>query len=104
RPAGRGTDDLGTGRPAGTGTAARGRGTAGGALAAVRAAQPGRTRPFHLGGRDRPVHRRMTPDELRDRFASGRVARLATVDAEGRPHLVPVVFAVVADTIYSAVD
>lgn len=46
----------------------------------------------------------MTPDELRDRFASGRVARLATVDAEGRPHLVPVVFAVVADTIYSAVD
>ncbi len=40
----------------------------------------------------------------RTRFASARVARLATVDAAGRPHLVPMVFAVDGDTVYSAVD
>ena len=33
-----------------------------------------------------------------------RVARLATVDATGRPHLVPICFAIVGDTLYSAVD
>jgi PPOX class probable F420-dependent enzyme len=32
------------------------------------------------------------------------VARLATTDPDGRPHLVPIVFAVDGDTIYSAVD
>jgi len=36
--------------------------------------------------------------------ASARVGRLATVDRHGRPHLVPLCFAVLADTIYSAVD
>lgn len=46
----------------------------------------------------------MTPAEARRRFAGARVARLATVDADGRPHLVPVVFAIVGDTVYSAVD
>ena len=46
----------------------------------------------------------MTEDEARDRFSAARVARLATADAEGRPHLVPVVFVVAADTVYSAVD
>ena len=46
----------------------------------------------------------MTPDEARGRFAGPRVARLATADAEGRPHLVPIVFAIAGDTIYSAVD
>jgi PPOX class probable F420-dependent enzyme len=40
----------------------------------------------------------------RERFAAARVARLATVDAAGRPHLVPIVFAVVGDVIYSVVD
>src|SRR6202042_3419193 len=39
-----------------------------------------------------------------ERFAAARVARLATADAEGRPHLVPLVFAVHDDTVYSAVD
>ncbi|MEU6218959.1 TIGR03668 family PPOX class F420-dependent oxidoreductase [Streptomyces sp. NPDC047022] len=34
----------------------------------------------------------MAEDEARRRFAGARVARLATVDPEGRPHLVPVVF------------
>src|SRR5947207_9044609 len=33
-----------------------------------------------------------------------RVARLATSDPDGRPHLVPIVFAVDGDTLYSAVD
>jgi len=32
------------------------------------------------------------------------VARLATIDPDGRPHLVPIVFAVDGDTLYSAVD
>ena len=40
----------------------------------------------------------------RERFAAARVARLATVGPEEGPHLVPVVFAVVGDTIVSAVD
>jgi len=46
----------------------------------------------------------MTSEEARDRFAGARVARLATADAAGRPHLVPIAFAVAGDTIYSAVD
>ena len=32
------------------------------------------------------------------------MARLATVDADGRPHLVPICFVLDADTLYSAVD
>jgi PPOX class probable F420-dependent enzyme len=40
----------------------------------------------------------------RERFAEARVAHLATADREARPHLVPIVFAVAGDTIYSAVD
>jgi len=32
------------------------------------------------------------------------VARLATIDHDGRPHLVPIVFALEGDTLYSAVD
>lgn len=46
----------------------------------------------------------MTPEEARERFAAARVARLATVDALGHPHLVPVTFAVEGDMIYTAVD
>jgi PPOX class probable F420-dependent enzyme len=46
----------------------------------------------------------VNPAEARERFAAARVARLATADPEGRPHLVPVVFAVRDDTVYSAVD
>lgn len=42
--------------------------------------------------------------EARARFAAARVARLATVDGGGRPHLVPVAFAVAGDVVYSAVD
>jgi len=40
----------------------------------------------------------------RARFAAARVARLATADSRGRPHLVPVVFVVDGDHVYSTVD
>ncbi len=46
----------------------------------------------------------MTAAQARRRFAAARVARLATVDADGRPHLVPIVFALARDTIFSVVD
>jgi PPOX class probable F420-dependent enzyme len=46
----------------------------------------------------------VTPEEARARFAAARVARLATADASGRPHVVPLVFAVDGDTVLSAVD
>jgi PPOX class probable F420-dependent enzyme len=46
----------------------------------------------------------VTSQEARERFAAARVARLATADAGGRPHLVPVVFAVLRDVVYSVVD
>ena len=43
----------------------------------------------------------MTPAEL---FATARVARLATVAADGVPHLVPIVFALTGDVLHTAVD
>ena len=45
---------------------------------------------------DDPIHRA--------RFAAARVARLATADADAVPHVVPVTFAVVGDTIVIAID
>jgi PPOX class probable F420-dependent enzyme len=33
-----------------------------------------------------------------------RVARLATIDPDGRPHLVPITFALAGEVLYSAVD
>jgi PPOX class probable F420-dependent enzyme len=42
--------------------------------------------------------------EARRRFAEGRVARLATVAADGRPRVVPCCFVVHGDVVYSAVD
>jgi PPOX class probable F420-dependent enzyme len=42
--------------------------------------------------------------EARRRFAAASVARLATVDARGHPHLVPIVFALARETLYSVVD
>jgi PPOX class probable F420-dependent enzyme len=47
---------------------------------------------------------RLDETETRSRFAAGRVARLATVDSAGRPHIVPVVFTVRDSTIFTAVD
>jgi PPOX class probable F420-dependent enzyme len=43
-------------------------------------------------------------EDLRDRVAAAAVARLATVDPDGRSHLVPIAFALLGDTLYSAVD
>ena len=54
----------------------------------------------------------LDPAAARERFAAARVARLATLTPGGRPHLVPIVFALSApstgvrypDVLYSAVD
>jgi PPOX class probable F420-dependent enzyme len=46
----------------------------------------------------------VTPEQARDRFAAARVARLGTADGDGVPHLVPMVFVVERDAVYSAVD
>lgn len=47
----------------------------------------------------------MEPAVARARLAAARVATLATIDAEGRPHLVPVCFACLDDDrIVSVVD
>ena len=46
----------------------------------------------------------MTPAEARARFEDAPVARLATVNADGSPHIVPVAFALDGDTIVTAVD
>jgi PPOX class probable F420-dependent enzyme len=40
----------------------------------------------------------------RERFEKARVGRLATTASTGGPHLVPVVFALVGDVVWSAVD
>ena len=47
---------------------------------------------------------RLDEPEARARFADARVARLATVTRDGKPHIVPIVFALVDDVIYTAVD
>ncbi|MGH3647348.1 MAG: TIGR03668 family PPOX class F420-dependent oxidoreductase [Micromonosporaceae bacterium] len=41
---------------------------------------------------------------MRTLVASARVARLATVSPDGRPHLVPICFVLLGDTVYTAVD
>ncbi|MDQ3672552.1 MAG: TIGR03668 family PPOX class F420-dependent oxidoreductase [Actinomycetota bacterium] len=41
---------------------------------------------------------------MRERVRTARVARLATTDPDGRPHLVPIVFALAGERLYSAVD
>jgi PPOX class probable F420-dependent enzyme len=50
----------------------------------------------------------VSPAEARRRFAAARVARLATADAGGAPHVVPIVFAMARvddrDLIYNVVD
>nr|WP_246400970.1 TIGR03668 family PPOX class F420-dependent oxidoreductase [Jiangella mangrovi] len=50
----------------------------------------------------------MTPETCRERMAAARVAHLATTGGDGRPHLVPVTFALVTaagvDRIAIAVD
>ena len=46
----------------------------------------------------------MDQREMSSRFASAPVARLATAGADGRPHVVPICFAVDEQTLYFAVD
>ena len=46
----------------------------------------------------------MQAAELPGRFATSAVARLCTVRPDGGPHVVPIVFALVGDTVFSAVD
>ena len=40
----------------------------------------------------------------RERLAAARIGRLATASADGRPHVIPLCFAVVGDAAYSVVD
>lgn len=47
---------------------------------------------------------RLDATSARERFARARVARLATVTAAGQPHIVPIVFALDGDVLYTAVD
>jgi len=46
----------------------------------------------------------LTTHEARRRFGTAVVARLATIGTGGRPHLVPVTFALDGDRIYTVVD
>lgn len=41
---------------------------------------------------------------MRRRILESRAARLATADAKGRPHVVPITFALDGDRLYFAVD
>jgi PPOX class probable F420-dependent enzyme len=43
-------------------------------------------------------------EEMRRRVAAERVGRLATIDPDGRPNVVPFVFALEGDTLYTSVD
>jgi PPOX class probable F420-dependent enzyme len=45
-----------------------------------------------------------SPPDIADRVAAARVGRLATVTASGRPHVVPVCFALHEGAIVTAVD
>jgi PPOX class probable F420-dependent enzyme len=47
---------------------------------------------------------RLAGEQVRTLLAGARVARLASVTAEGVPHLVPVTFALDGDVLYTAVD
>jgi PPOX class probable F420-dependent enzyme len=46
----------------------------------------------------------MNDEQSRSRFTLARSARFASVDDNGDPHLVPIVFALVRDTIYFVID
>ena len=45
-----------------------------------------------------------TLDDVRDRVADARAAHLSTASPDGDPHLMPVVFALVGDAVYIAID
>ncbi len=46
----------------------------------------------------------MMDPELLARFAASPVARLGTIRPDGAPHVVPIVFTLAGDVVYTAVD
>ena len=46
----------------------------------------------------------MLTEEQRRFLAAQRVARLATADAAGRPHVVPICYALIGDSVYFTID
>lgn len=46
----------------------------------------------------------MIDDVIRQFLAHQRIARLATGDASGRPHVVPICYALVGNVLYSVID
>lgn len=46
----------------------------------------------------------MLTDRQRAFLAAGRVARLASADAAGRPHVVPICYALIRDKVYFTID
>ena len=46
----------------------------------------------------------MSENAVQERLRKARVARLATTDAQGRPHLIPVCFAYDGSAFYTALD
>jgi PPOX class probable F420-dependent enzyme len=46
----------------------------------------------------------LSADEARRRLAAARIGHLATVRADGRPHVVPIVFVFDGDVIHSTAD
>jgi PPOX class probable F420-dependent enzyme len=46
----------------------------------------------------------VSPADVRERVARARVGRLATLDPDGRPNLVPLCYALAGETLYTAVD
>jgi PPOX class probable F420-dependent enzyme len=60
------------------------------------------SRRERVKGEDRRV--KLSENEARARFAAARSAMLATVGSSGRPHLVPITFAVEGELIFTAID
>jgi PPOX class probable F420-dependent enzyme len=46
----------------------------------------------------------MSADKMRARVAEARIGRLATVGSDGGPHVVPVVYALEGDAVFTPVD
>jgi PPOX class probable F420-dependent enzyme len=58
----------------------------------------------HLAVAVRQDETKVDQELARRRVLAARVARLATIDPDGRPHLAPIVFVLDRDTLYTAVD
>ena len=60
--------------------------------------------PLHAGSWHSTGRQLIFNTETRRLVAEGRVARLATADAAGAPHVMPVCYALDGETVYSVVD